>query len=38
VGENAYLKDGDRFNKGNGSYWYSLIDGYLDLFKDQIDK
>ena len=38
VGENAYFKDGDKFNKGSGSYWYSMIDAYLDIFKDQVDK
>lgn len=38
VGENAYYKDGDRFNKGSGSYWYSMIDAYLYMFRDQIDK
>ena len=38
VGENAFFKSGDKFNKGSGSYWYSIIDAYLDMFKGQIDK
>ncbi|TMI90329.1 MAG: hypothetical protein E6H08_15260 [Bacteroidetes bacterium] len=38
VGENAYFKDGNMFNKGSSSYWYSMIDAYLDIFKDQVDR
>jgi hypothetical protein len=38
VGEDAYFKDGNKLNKGNGSYWYSMIDFYLSLFNDQMDK
>ena len=38
VGENAYFKDIDRFNKGSGSYWYNLINTYLSLFKEQLNK
>lgn len=38
VGENAYYKDIDRFNKGSGSFWYSLVDTYLRLFKEQLIK
>ena len=38
VGENTYFKEDTKFNKGIGSYLYSKIDAYLDMFKGQPDK
>jgi hypothetical protein len=34
VGEDAYFKDGDKFNKGSSVYWYDRIGLYLNLLKD----
>ena len=38
IGETAFFKNGDRFNKGSSSYWGSTITAYLDMFEDQIIK
>jgi hypothetical protein len=38
VGDNAFFKDSDKFNKGSGSYWYSMIDSYLIMFENKADK
>jgi hypothetical protein len=38
VGENAFFKDGDKFNKGSSSFWYSIIDAYLYMFSDEVEK
>lgn len=38
VGENAFFKDGDKFNKGSGDYWYSMISSYLDMFSYKVYK
>jgi hypothetical protein len=34
----AFFKDGGKFNKGSSSYLYKLIDAYIDIFKDQLNK
>jgi hypothetical protein len=38
VGENAFFKDRDKFNKGSRSYWNNMIDSYLNMFVDEADE
>ena len=38
VGENAFFKDGNKFNKGSSSYWYNMINSYLNMVEDKAER